>query len=122
MRIELRGTEVATIEVTGSLPAEPARVLAGGTSIELDMDDDGGVRVSLLLFHMRGLAPWGLSGVGIDYREALWRVGVLHRSRPSWLVVRCDVDHAVVRASGARLLRYPMRPATLSLEHDDPAW
>jgi len=84
----LRGTEEDTLEIEGDLP--------------------DGTRVGVLFFAMRGLRFKGTPGPGFDYREALWR----KREGDAWLAVACDLDSALVRAFGRRIVRYPDRKAS----------
>lgn len=107
MTTVLEGTEVSTLEVAGEIDVavpDPFRATGEG---------------SLLLFAMKSL---GLPGVptGLDYREALWRVGITLENERAWLVVRCDIDSRIVRALGARVVKYPTRAA--SFEHADDTW
>jgi hypothetical protein len=55
----------------------------------------------------------GLSPFGFDYFEALWRVSIVHEGVLAWLAVKCDIDHPIVRALGARFVRYPTRAAKI---------
>ncbi len=70
-------------------------------------------RASLLLFKMSGLAASFFPLVKFDYAEALWRIAIRHEGEPAWFAVKCDLDHPVVRALGARLVRYPTRAARI---------
>lgn len=108
--LELRGTEAATIELSGTIPPTAATPLMLGSGLAPEQDAEG-VRVSLLLFRMQGLRLRGLPWPAFDYGEALWRIGVRHREQPSWLAVACDLDSAWIRWSGALLCRYPVRRA-----------
>jgi hypothetical protein len=85
----LRGTEDDTLEIEGDLP--------------------DGTRVGVLFFAMRGLRFKGMPGPGFDYREALWRK---REDDGAWLAVACDLDSALVRAFGRRIVRYPARKAS----------
>lgn len=116
MRFELRGTEALTIELKGTLDVAEARELAGAARLDFELDPEGRVVVGLLLFDMRGLGARGLPGPRFDYREALWRLGVVRDGAPSWLGVCCDIDHPIVRRTGALLVRYPVREASFVFE------
>jgi len=121
MRLELRGTEARTIELAGSLSADDARRLLAATGLAPEPAGDR-VAVSLLLFDMRALAPRGLPGPRFDYGEALWRVGALRSGCPSWLGVTCDIDHPLVRRTGALLVRYPVRDARFAFDDRGDPW
>jgi hypothetical protein len=121
MRLELRGTEARTIELRGSLSPDDARRLLAATRLAPEPAGDR-VAVSLLLFDMRALALRGVPGPRFDYGEALWRVGVLHDGRPSWLGVTCDLDHPLVRRTGALLVRYPVREARFAFDDRGDPW
>jgi hypothetical protein len=110
--MELRGTEATTLEIGGTLSANAARALAGPLEVELVA---GRARASLLVFDMRGMRVTGVPGPALEYREALWRVGVVVDGVPSWFAVACDLDSGLVRALGKRLVRYPVRRARFGL-------
>jgi hypothetical protein len=96
--MKMRGTEALTLEVGATVDRHwhvPER-------FELDG------RANVLLFKMTGLSPFGF-----DYFEALWRVSVRHEGALAWLAVKCDIDHPIVRALGARFVRYPTREARI---------
>lgn len=128
MRFELSGTEAMTIELHGTLAAADARHFLAPARLEptplpsLTPGEPSRIEVDLLLFEMRGIGVTGLPGPRFNYREALWRIGVLHEGAPAWLSVCCDLDHALVRTGGALAIRYPVRKATLSLTDTSPAW
>ena len=103
----LRGTEADTLEIRGVLsegarPEIPAPLVLAGDRIEVDV----------LFFAMHGLALRGLPRPAFDYTEALWRVGVESEGKPAWLAVACDIDRALIRALGRRIVRYPTRVAS----------
>jgi hypothetical protein len=100
--MELRGTEALTLEVGASLPPDAARAL-----VPQRFELEGG-RANVLFFHMTGL-----SIARFDYFEALWRVSIVHEGALAWLATRCDIDHPIVRALGARFVRYPTREAKI---------
>ncbi len=112
MLLELRGTEALTVEVGASLPVASARELwPHGFTLEVR---DGRAVASLILFHMRGLKPRGLPAPGLDYWEALWRLGIIWDGVPAWFACACDIDRPVVGWLGRRLVRYPVRLASFS--------
>ena len=103
----LRGTETDTLEIRGVLsdgarPEIPAPLALPGDRIEVDV----------LFFAMHGLALRGLPWPAFDYTEALWRIGVEVDGKPAWLAVACDIDRAMIRALGRRIVRYPTRVAS----------
>jgi hypothetical protein len=96
--MKLRGTEALTLEVGVNVDARKL--------VPERFEVDG--RANLLLFKMTGLSPFGF-----DYFEALWRVSVRHEGALAWVAVKCDIDHPIVRALGARFVRYPTREARI---------
>jgi hypothetical protein len=112
--IELRGTEAFTVELTGTLAVDDARALAA--SLPLALRPDGRAEVGLLLFQMRGLGLGALPGPRLDYGEALWRLGVIVDGAPGWFGLCCDIDHPLVRRTGALLVRYPVRAARFAFD------
>jgi hypothetical protein len=96
--MKLRGTEALTLEIGADVPAR------GLVPERFEVDG----RANVLFFHMTGL-----SVARFDYFEALWRVSIRYEGAPAWLVVKCDIDHPVVRALGARFIRYPTRAARI---------
>jgi uncharacterized protein YqjF (DUF2071 family) len=110
-RTRLRGTEALTLELAATLEAAATRELVP-ERFELDTAD-GAARASVLLFKMSGLAAMALPFPSFDYAEALWRVSIRHEGEPAWFAVKCDLDDPIVRALGARLVRYPTRAARI---------
>src|SRR6185503_11270790 len=96
----LRGTEALTLEVGASISSSFAR---GVVPERFEVEP----RASLLLFKMSELAATFFPFVKLDYAEALWRIAIRHEGEPAWFAIKCDLDHPVVRALGARLVRYP---------------
>lgn len=88
MKTILRGTEKETLEISGTLP--------------------DGTEVGILFFAMSGLKLRG-TPFGFDYNEALWRRA---EGEDAWLTVACDLDSAMIRAFGRRIVRYPARRAS----------
>ncbi len=114
MRTIVEGVERFTVELSGS--ADPALAAALPPGVEAEENPDGTVPVNVLFFWMDGLRPRALPGPRLDYHEALFRVGVRHEGAAAWLSVACDLDSAFVRATGAALIRYPVRAARLSVD------
>jgi hypothetical protein len=119
MTLELRGTEELTLELEGRLPIARASELVPDL-LDLETDGDDAV-VSLLVFSMRGLRPRGMPLVGLDYGEALWRVGVRLREDLSWFAVACDLDSRIVGVLGRWLVRYPVRRASFRFDGESVA-
>ena len=114
MPLKLSGTEELSIEVPGFLPKDAAMALLGDDLTPQTVR--GQVPVSLLVFQMKGLKADGVPGAGMNYGEALWRIGIVLDGEPAWFGLTCDIDKALVRKSAGWLVRYPVRPATLSFE------
>jgi hypothetical protein len=104
--MKLQGTEALTLEVGATLDEAAARAL-----VPERFDVDG--RASVLLFEMSGLVMRAMPFPAFDYREALWRVSIRHEGALAWFAVKCDIDHPIVRALGARVVRYPTREARI---------
>jgi len=113
MLVELRGTEERTLEISGTIAPDALPQL----DLALEIDGDR-ARVEVLFFRMRGLRMRGTPGPSFDYDEALWRVGVRFERDLAWLALACDLDSWSVRATGAVLVRYPVRRARFAIEHD----
>jgi len=96
--MKMRGTEALTLEVGANVDSRKL--------VPDRFEVDG--RANILFFKMTGLSPFGF-----DYFEALWRVSVRHEGALAWLAVKCDIDHPIVRALGARFVRYPTRAARI---------
>jgi uncharacterized protein YqjF (DUF2071 family) len=107
------GIELFSVEVFGRLPLARARELLPPSVTPRVVD--GAVEVGLLCFRMQRLAPDFGRRFGLDYSEALWRLGVEWRGQPAWLGTCCDVDRASVRIGGRRLMRYPVRRAGIDV-------
>lgn len=122
MRVELSGIEAATIELAASIAEADARALLLSSRLAPAMREDGRVEASLLVIEMRGLGLSSLPGPRFDYREALWRMGVMHEGARAWLGLRCDLDRALIRGTGALLIRYPVRRAEIDIEHEGERW
>lgn len=117
--VELSGIEAWTLELAGRLPRAAVEGLAAGLPLRENAD---GVEVGLLLLGMQGLRPTGAPGPGLDYGEALWRIGVDLDDVPGWLGHTCDLDRALVGVLGRVLVRYPTRRARLDHDDDGERW
>src|SRR5689334_1975497 len=114
--VRLVGVEARTFEIEGIIGLDEAQRLAGP---ELEVEAaNGGARLSLLLFRMKGLRPIALGWPPLDYQEALWRIAVHHRGSAGWFSHVCDLDTAFIRVSGALLVKYPVRKAALVVGED----
>jgi len=107
------GIELCSVEVFGRLPLGRARELLPPDLSPLVVD--GAVEVGLLCFRMQRLAPDFGRRFGLDYSEALWRLGIEWRGQPAWFGACCDIDRASVRLGGRRLMRYPVRRAGIDV-------
>ncbi len=112
----LGGTEELSFELTGNVAPAAARA---HLPPDLELWQVGGAaRVALTVFRMRALRVRGLPGPGLGYSEALWRIAVRHQGELAWFAVACDLDSALVRATGRALIRYPVRDAAFALAAD----
>lgn len=111
-RTFLRGTETATVELEGIAPPEIAARVASPLAPDLAAS---GVRVSVLFFAIRGLGLARVPGVGLSYREALFRIGAAIEGAPAWLAVACAIDRPLARAAGRLVVRYPVRRAAITI-------
>jgi hypothetical protein len=117
--LALTGTEVWTVELSGSVPRSAVESAASGFEL-VEMAD--GVEVGLLAFGMRGLRLDAMPLMGFDYAEALWRIGIRVNDKPAWLAHTCDLDRPMVRAFGRRFIRYPARAAQIEGQWDEQDW
>lgn len=114
--MDFAGRERIGFQLAGTVPTSAARDRCGGN---VPIDDAGGrapVRLTVLALEDVGA---GAVPVKLTYLEALWRVGLLLRKKPAWLVVKVDVDRALVRGLASWLMSYPTRAAAIEL-HDQP--
>ena len=111
--MRLTGIESSTLELDGSISTADARRLAG--DLPLEGLRDHRVRARVLFFAMTGLHVRGLGRPAFDYNEALWMVGVAYGGALAWFAIACDLDHRVIRSTGAILVRYPVRRATIEI-------
>jgi len=121
MRVTLSGTEDIAIETRGSIPEEIARAIVGPGLVP--EASHGFATVELLVTSIKDLKPIdqpipGISIPGMDYKEALWRVGVIFEGQPAWFVKACDIDGTLVRISAKLMIRYPIREARITLGFD----
>lgn len=107
----MNGLEAVSLEIFATLSAYDAA--ARSAPLDPVVDENGRAYASLVVFEMKGLRLWGLPGV--DYKEALWRVKVKHQGSDAWLAVACDIDETLPRFLAAQAVRYPVRPAELSI-------
>jgi hypothetical protein len=110
-RLLFAGTEVRSLEVAGYIDVQRARALVGD-GLRVRELGGGDAEVGLLALRMRRLAPSGLSWLGLNYGELLFRVGVdLDDGTPAWFAVGCVVDSWLVALFARSLIRYPVRRA-----------
>ncbi len=109
--MKLQGPEALSFEVGATLSSAAARALVP-ERFEIEASDDT-ARASLLFFEMSGLVLRAVPFPAFDYREALWRVSIRHEGALAWFAVKCDIDQPIVRALGARIVRYPTRAARI---------
>lgn len=116
------GVETTTLELTASLDERAADAIERTLPrvLRLDRDAAGSGVFSMLALDMKGL---GLRGVpfspGVDYRELLHRVSVRFAGDLAWLALRCDLDGGLVRGLAARIIKYPVSTATITLDDRD---
>jgi uncharacterized protein YqjF (DUF2071 family) len=115
--VRLAGVEARTFELEGTIDAQVAQEIAG-PELEVEIAN-GGARLGLLLFRMRGLRPIGLPWPGLDYQEALWRIAVRKEGARGWFAPACDLDAALIRVSGALLVKYPVRKASIAIGEEE---
>lgn len=118
--MRLTGTEVISIELSGSLSPAATGSFAARVPAPLAIarDDGGAGHVSVLVLEMHGLGlARGLPR--FDYREVLYRLGVTVDGQAAWLALRCDLDRALVRAMAARIIRYPVCGARIDIDEPD---
>ncbi|MFO0640820.1 MAG: hypothetical protein U0183_16485 [Polyangiaceae bacterium] len=81
----------------------------------IERDAGGRGSASLLVLEMSGLGL-GRLPPRFDYREVLYRVGVEVDREKAWLAVRCDIDRPLVRSFARAVIRYPVCPATITID------
>lgn len=110
------GRERIGFQMAGTVPTAQARDRTGGN---IPVDDAQGrvpVRLTVLALEELHAKPLPLK---LTYLEAVWRVGVVMRKKPAWLVVKVDIDSALARTMAGWLMSYPTRAASLELR-DEP--
>ncbi len=114
--MDFSGRERLGFQLAGTVPVAAARDRCGGN---LPVDDAGGrVPVRLTVLALENLGASSIP-VKLGYLEALWRVGVLIRKRPAWLVVKVDIDRPLARGLAGWVMSYPTRSASIELS-DQP--
>ncbi len=88
------GREVGTVEVLGTLPADAPVLATVRTAGVVALTEP--VVLSIVFLAMRGLRARAMPWPRFDYGEVLWRVGAVVDDTPSWIAVRCDLDHRLV--------------------------
>lgn len=111
--MEFIGRERFALELFGTMPTAGARDRTGG-NVPVD-DKSGRVPVSLTVLALEGIRPRSVP-LQFSYTEVLWRIGVVIRKRPAWLIVAADVDQAVARLMVRFFMGYPTRSASIDLE------
>lgn len=106
------GRERIGLLLSGEAPAATVRDCTGG-NIPLD-DERGRVPVRLSVLAIEELRA-GSVPIKFTYLEALWRIGVLIRKRPAWLIVKVDADRPLVRTLLSMIMSYPTRAARIEL-------
>lgn len=107
MTTVFHGRERIGFEICGTVPRDAARECAGGG---LSLDGRGGaVPVSLLVVALQDVRADAFPAVKLDWVQALWRVGVVVREKPTWLVYQVDVNGLLARLACGMLLSYPTR-------------
>lgn len=114
--MEFRGRERIGFQLAGSIPTAQARDRTGG-NVPVD-EAQGRVPVRLTVLALEELQGKPLP-LKLSYLEAVWRVGVVLRKKPAWLVVKVDIDRPLARGLAGWLMSYPTRAASLQLS-DEP--
>ena len=118
--MRLSGTEAISVELAASIAPSAVEALLGTVPepLSVQRDEAGCGSLSVLVLEMRGLGlAWPLPT--FDYREVLYRLGVMADGAPAWLALRCDLDRALVRAAAGAMIRYPVRRAAIEIDHSD---
>ncbi|OGQ26609.1 MAG: hypothetical protein A2138_17095 [Deltaproteobacteria bacterium RBG_16_71_12] len=110
--MEFTGTERLALELFGTMPAAGARERTGG-NVAVD-DKSGKVPVALTVLALEGVRPPSVP-LQFTYVEVLWRIGVVIRKKPAWLIVAVDVDRAVARGLVRFFMGYPTRRAGIDI-------
>ena len=110
--MEFIGTERFALELFGTMASASARERTGG-NVPLD-DKSGRVPVALTVLALEGIRPRSVP-LKFTYTEVLWRIGVVIRKKPAWLIVAADVDQPLARGIIRFLLSYPTRSARIDI-------
>lgn len=111
------GTESVSVELSARLDLAATDAIARRVPAPLVLERDGAGRgsASLLVLEMSGLGLGGLPP-RFDYLEVLYRLGVEVDGAPAWLALRCDIDRPLVRSFARAVIRYPVCPATITID------
>lgn len=115
--MELVGTESVSVELSArlDLAATDAMALRVPAPLVLERDGAGRASASVLALEMSGLGL-GRLPLRFDYKEVLYRLGVAVDGAPAWLALRCDIDRPLVRSFARAIIRYPVCPATITID------
>jgi hypothetical protein len=102
---QFRGIERATIEIEGTFDATQSF----SAPVDLEIDENDRVRVSVFAFHVDDLQITGVPLVRASYGELLWRIAIRDRGEPAWWVIACDLEPLGARLIAERTVRYPVR-------------
>lgn len=116
--MRLIGTEAVSLELAGSLSAAATDAVRLPAPLQITRDSSGRGHLSLLVLEMHGLGL-GRLPPRFDYREVLYRLGVVIDDEPAWLAIRCDIDRTLVRRMAAATIRYPVRRAVIAIDQPD---
>ena len=110
--MEFAGVEKLGFELMGSMTPTAARDKTGG-NVPVD-DVNGRVAVSMQLLSIVNLKP-GPIPLKFTYSEVLWRIAVVLKKKPAWLLVKADVDQPLARLMCSFLMGYPARNANIEV-------
>lgn len=106
------GRERIGLQLSGTLPTAAVRDCTGG-NVPLD-DEHGRVSVRLNILALEDVRQQKVP-LKFTYAEALWRVGVIIRKKPAWLIIKVDVDRPLVRTLVNLFMSYPTRAARIDI-------
>jgi hypothetical protein len=110
--MEFIGTEKFGLEIFGHMPTAIAKDKVGG-NISVD-DNSGRVPVSLTVLQLQGIKHPKVP-IKFDYVEVLWKIAVILKKRPTWLIVATDIDQPVARSLVGLLMGYPTRGSNIDI-------